>query len=173
MRYSRGIETIVGGGENDKIALALFLSFLETQKLISNPSNKESERTVQLDLDMYNSIIPIKFTRPKMLEIKITFQPSFSGIITTPTALEGVLAKNITTYINSMQVGTPLNAVSLNYLVMPLLLSSGIKDYNVKSLGWKIEINNVKTDFDQQTGYLKEIAHDCYLVLKEFAVSIV
>lgn len=173
MRYSRGIEAIIGGGENDQIALALFLSFLETQKLISNPSNNETERTVQLDLDVYNSVIPIKFTRPKMLELKITFQPSFSGILTTPTALEGLLASKITEHINSMQVGTPLNSVSLNYLVMPLLISSGIKDYNVKSLGWKIEINNVKTDFDPQTGYLKEIAHDCYLVLKEFGVSII
>lgn len=173
VRISSGIEAIIGGGDNEKIALLLYLSFLETQKLISKPSGNDDGRTVSLDLIVNNNIIPIKFTRPKLLKMKLTFKPSFSGIITTPTSLEGLLSKKITIYINSLEVGTPLNLISLNNLIVPLLIESGINDYNIKMLSYEIELNDVKVNFDEQTGYLKEIEHDCYLQLVEFGVNIV
>lgn len=169
---TRAVEAIIGGGSNENVGLALFLSFLETQKLLSNPSDSDESRTISIDVNVNNNIIPIKWTRPKLLQIELLLKITFQGKLVTPKELEGLLSKEVINYVNTLRVGTPLNKNSINLIILQILAKNNLEPYNIKNLDYEVKINNENTTFSEDTGFLQEVKDDCYLELVAFNVTI-
>lgn len=172
--YLKGIEAVIGGGSDEEVAKALYLSFLETQKLISNPSNNEAAtRKKSITLYIYNNPVEVQFTRPKLLEIGIEMNIAFTSAISTPTALQNLTQDAVTKYINSLQVGTSINKYGLIEIVMPLLTGAGMPSYTFKDIGFKYKLGKAgQYQAFNANGFINEIDFDCYVSLIEYGVVI-
>ena len=169
--YSKGIECVIGGGSDAEVAKALYLSFLETQKLVSNPSSNEaSTRKRTVFLYVYNN--PVNFTRPKLLELGLRMNIAFTSAISTPVALQQLNQKAVTEYINSLKVGTQVNKYSLIEIIMPILVNAGMPSHTMKSIDFEYKVGNGSYGPFNDDGYIKEIEFDCYCVLQEYGVII-
>lgn len=175
--YIKGIEAVVGGGKDEEVAKALYLSFLETQKLVSNPSNNEaSTRSREITLYIYNNPVTVRFTRPKLLQIGLQMNISFTSNISTPIALQNLTQSAVTNYVNNLTVGTPINLYSLIEIVMPILVDSGIPSYTMREISFIYKISNDTIDTSYKafndSGFIPEILDDCYCELSEYGVVI-
>lgn len=175
--YIKGIEAVVGGGKDEEVAKALYLSFLETQKLVSNPSNNEaSTRSREITLYIYNNPVTVRFTRPKLLQIGLEMNISFTSNISTPIALQNLTQSAVTNYVNNLKVGIPINLYSLIEIVMPILVDSGIPSYTMREISFIYKISNDTIDTSYKafndSGFIPEILDDCYCELSEYGVVI-
>lgn len=168
-----GIEAIIGGGSDEDVALALFQGFIETQKLVSKPSNNEESRTISVNIGYYGNTIPIKFTRPKNLSIDITLMISFTQIQTTPTSIRGATEDAITEYINGLALGSPLSKLTLTNIILPILENKGILANTVASIDYAFKIDGNEITTSGPEGFINEIQWDTYLTLTSYSVNIV
>lgn len=171
LRNTRGIEAIVGGGDANQVAGALFDSFLETAKLISEPSNNETQRTISAIIDYYGSKLPIKFTRPKNLSLKIRMTFTFKDVIVTSTSAEGIVKQPLTDFINNRQLGAPLNKNTLDMLIFSKFAEHGVDTTGFVKIGYTITNGDEPVEFDSE-GFLDIIKHDCYLTLAGISIEI-
>ena len=172
--FMKGIEAVVGGGKDEEVAKALYLSFLETQKLISNPSgNEASSRTKEVTLYVYDNAVTVQFTRPKLLQIKLKMLISFTSSISTPIALQQLTQKAVTEYINTLKVGTSINKYSLIEIIMPILVDAGMASHTMRTIDFEYTIgkDGIYKAFNND-GYITEIDYDCYVELIEYSVEI-
>lgn len=167
----RGIEAVVGGGEAAEVALALFESFVETQKLLSQPSNNETVRSVAYTLTFAGSPIIINFTRPKLLNLEIELSATFQNVSVTGESLDGMIRGYLTNYVNNKRVGTSFNKNTLDKIIMNLIGEGGIDSENIVKLDYELKINKEDISFGA-TGYIEEIEYDCYLVLTALTCKI-
>lgn len=180
--FNRAIECVVGGGLDEDVALALFQGFLETQKLVSQPSEGESFRTVSINILYYGNTIPIEFTRPKNLNIDIILKISFSDIVTTPTSIKGIVEDTLTEHINTLKLGSPLSKLALTAIILPLLQQKGLNPDTITSIDYNIKIGGQPVTYytgqesdpelRKKKGQIKEIMWDTYLTLTSFAVEV-
>lgn len=170
--YIKGIEAVIGGGTDVEVAKALYLSFIETQKLISNPSDKPDERKRQVVIYIYDNPVVIEFTRPKLLEIEIIFKVTFTDITSTPLALEQLTQKAVTDYVNNLKVGIGINKFSLIKIVMPILIDAGIPAYTIKTMDFMYKLNGSESKAFNSDGFIPEILFDCYCILTKYGVEI-
>lgn len=173
--WVKGIEAVVGGGSDEEVAKALYLSFLETQKLISKPSNDETDRSKQVTLYIYDNPVSIEFTRPKVLEIGIMCYVAFTATLASPVALQYLTQNDVTKYVNSLKVGTNINKYSLIEIIMPLIVGAGMPSHTIKSIDFKYKIKGIDgeryKEFNKD-GYIEEILFDCYTILYEYGFEI-
>lgn len=171
--YSKGIECVIGGGSDTEVAKALYLSFLETQKLISNPSGDEaSTRKRSVFLYVYNNPVQVDFTRPKLLELGLQMNIAFTSAISTPVALQQLTQKAVTEYVNALKVGTQVNKYSLIEIIMPILVDAGMPSYTMKNIDFTYKIGDSQYGPFNDDGYIQEIEYDCYCILQEYGVVI-
>lgn len=167
----RGIEAVVGGGEAAEVALALFESFVETQKLLSQPSNNEVDRSVAYTLTFAGSPIIINFTRPKLLNLEIELSATFQNVSVTSESLDGMVRTYLTNYINNKRVGTSFNKNTLDKIIMNLIGAGGIDSENIVKLDYALKINKEDISFGA-AGYIEEVEYDCYLILTDLVCKI-
>lgn len=168
-----GVEAIIGGGSDEDVALALFQGFIETQKLVSQPSDNDTSRTVSINIGYYGNTIPIKFTRPKSLNLDITLMISFTEIQTTPTSIKGATEDELTNYINTLALGSPLSKLTLTSIILPLLQAKGIATNTIASIDYELKINGNVITTKGPEGFIKEVQFDTYLILTSYNVEIV
>lgn len=171
LKNVRGIEAIVGGGDANQIAGVLFDSFLETAKLISQPSNNEVDRTINSIVRYYGSELPISFTRPKNLPLKFRMIFTFRGVIITSTSAEGVIKQPFTDFINNRQLGAPLNKNTLDMFIFSKFAEHGIGTTGFVNIKYAISKGEETIEFDSE-GFITEIKHDCYLTLAGLQIEI-
>ena len=172
----KGIHAVVGGGDDYEVAGALYQAFFETQKIRSEPSFDEANRTVNVDLSIYNAIIPVTFTRPKLykLWIKMSLSLLSAGLASKETVKSGT-QNELTEYINSLTVGTKVNQYALMSISMPALEKNAqLKPYTYKDLKFQYAIDpddgtepsgqTAWQDFNQD-GFIDIIRDDCYCIL--------
>lgn len=171
--YVKGIEAVIGGGEDTEVALALYKSFLETQKLVSYPTNNETSRSSKVILYIYNNPVEVQFTRPKLVEISITLLLSLTDLLTSPTSLQALTESALTDYINNLQVGVPISKYALIDLLLPLIVDAGIPAYTITNISFKYHLGDVGefVDFNSD-GFIPEIERDCYASLVGYGVVI-
>lgn len=171
--YVKGIEAVIGGGRDEDVALALYKSFLETQKLVSHPSNNEKNRSTAVVLYVNNNPEEILFTRPKLVEISLLLKLSFSSSLSSPIALQQLTSDTVRDYVNSLQVGIPVSQYALIEKVIPLLTDAGIPSYTITSIKFQYHTTTSVEDRDFDTnGFIPEIEKDCYAVLTNYSVEI-
>lgn len=171
--FVKGIEAVIGGGQDEDVALALYKSFLETQKLISAPSNNEKNRTTQVTIYVNNNPEEILFTRPKLIEVGLKLFLTFSSSLSSPIALQNLTIDTVTNYINSLQVGIPISQYALIEQIIPLLTDAGIPAYTLTSIKFQYFTNdNAQLRDFSVNGFVPEIEKDCYAVLIDYTVEI-
>lgn len=170
--YVKGIEAVVGGGADEDVAKALYLSFLETQKLISNPSDDKANRRKSMTLYIYNNPVTIEFTRPKVRELYLTAKISFNDVNTSPTAIQYLTQAAVTEYVNNLKVGIQINAYSLIEVIMPLIIANGMPAYTIKDISFEYKIgeSGAYQAFNSDKAIPTEKDH--YYILNGYGVEI-
>lgn len=170
LKNVNGIEAIVGGGDANQIAGVLFDSFLETAKLISYPSNNETNRKIETFIKYFNNDILITFTRPKNLNLNFKIIFTFKSLLVSSASLEGFIVDKFTNLINEWQLGTELNKYTLDMFLIDLLNEKGIKTQQIIKMQYIININDELINFDTE-GFLECIQHDTYLTLNSLTIE--
>lgn len=101
------LEVIVGGGDDYQVALAIFNSVLYPDIFVSNPSNDETNRTVNINVTFNEVDFPITYTRPKINQLSISISLTVqSGFINIPSeAFTLLLRPYFENYINNLKIG--------------------------------------------------------------------
>lgn len=168
-KYYQGIECVVGGGDDNAVAGALFESFLQTKNLLSNPSNSETARTVAVDVSLYGSTFPVQFTRPKQITGALSIAMSIDGVTTTNAIMEGVLKPVFENYFDTIMVGQAVSEASMNQLIYTTLKDSGIETANIGVIAYTFTLDSVPTPIEG--GYLP-LEFDQYINLASFTVNV-
>lgn len=171
----QGMEFVIGGGDSAEIANALF-NCLEFQKLVSSPSNNETDRTQKVNINYAGNKLQVCYTLPKLINFGLKIQINFQSLNISASNVEIVISDILTEYINNLVVGHPLNKLKIQSLII-----NALADYNVDSS--EISLLNIIpqtsdngatfTDIEWgDNGYLKELEFDCYLTLKNLVCEI-
>ena len=101
------IEVVVGGGDDYQVALAIFNSVLYPDIFVSNPSNDETNRTVNINVTFNGVDFPIVYTRPKINQLSINISLTVqSGFINMPSETFTLLLRPYyEDYINNLKIG--------------------------------------------------------------------
>lgn len=167
----KGIEVIVGGGDDAEVAGAIFQAFMQTKNLISDPSDDDTSRTVTQTINLYNSTFEINYTRPKEILLGLTIEITFSDdISTSSTVILSLLQPEFEDFFDEFTLGQQVNKLSLNSIVMSALEENSIEAKDVQSITYTVLFDSVSTSFDSNN-YLP-IEADEYLTLDSFAVSL-
>lgn len=172
LRNVQGIEAIVGGGDPYEVAGALKDSFLETKKLISEPSNGEESRSVNINIKYFRNTIPIAFTRPKNLNLSIKIGIQLRNNILTQTSAEGLLMEPFENYINSLELGESINKLTFDKLILDELIKHDIQPRDIIGFNYKILMGENILNWNSEN-FLDEVKWDCYLTLGGLGVEIV
>lgn len=170
--YVKGIEAVIGGGSDEEVAKALYLSFIETQKLISCPSDDVENRKKSVTLYVYNNPVTIDFTRPKVLELGIKTLIAFTEITVSPIALQQLTQDAVREYINNLKVGTQVNKYSLIEIIMPIIVNAGMPSYTMKSIDFRYKIGDSEYKKFNDDGYIDSVEFDCFCILQEYGFEI-
>lgn len=165
------INLVVGGGDTLEIAQTIYkYGGLTAKKYLSQPSNSETSRTVGQELIIYGNSHIYKFTRPKLINLGIKVQISFVKIDASSEAIKELTKEAMTNYINSLQVGAPINKTSLLSVFLEGALRAGIKPENIKD-GTDFTANDGGSPLIFNDGFLP-IEFDQYCILAEYDVEI-
>lgn len=172
LRNVQGIEAIVGGGDPYEVAGVLKDSFLETKKLISEPSNGEESRSVNINIKYFRNTIPVAFTRPKNLNLSIKIGIQLKNNILTQTSAEGLLMEPFENYINSLELGESINKLTFDKLILDKLIKHDIQPRDIIGFNYKILMGENILNWNGEN-FLDEVKWDCYLTLGGLGVEIV
>ena len=177
------IECVVGGGDEYKVAFALYKSFFETQKLISEPSQNNTERKVEVGIYLYEEIIPIVFTRPKYIPLNLKLNITFLDNLIGAPAVKALTQPVIEKYINNLKVGSAITTYGLVEQIMPVLKEAGFGSNSYSNISFNYDLNDysdrpnpnippeyVWQNFDAE-GKIQYVYYDCYCELKGFEVE--
>lgn len=118
-RIKAMLEIIVGGGDDYSVANAIFNSIFYPDILISNPSNNETNRTVNIIVSFNGVNFPITFTRPKIKQLTIDVSLSVqSGFINIPSeAMLLLLEPYFEEYVNNLKISYSPNGYKFDDLI--------------------------------------------------------
>lgn len=175
----RGIEVVVGGGDDLEIAYALFKAFCNPKTLVSDPSDGNLDRKIQVDLNYVGSVIPIVFTRPTALRISITANVDLQGMTLPSVTATNICREAVINYVNSYTLGTPFNCKSLDKIIIDTLMKGlGLETFVVAKMTYEIidkSVNGGNTYVipnRQGNEYFSQQKSDTYLVLEDFSINI-
>lgn len=179
--HVKGIEAVIGGGDDYEIANALYHSFFETQKLISEPSGKDdadkAKRKKQIDLFLYNNKVQVQFTRPKKIDLNLKFFITFDGNYVSAASIQGATIGSVQNYINGLKVGTNVSMYAIFDLVNKDLAKLGIPSSAITfttmkyAIGYYEDTSKIQWLELNQENLIPEVAHDTYYELREWAVG--
>lgn len=171
VRYN-GVEAIVSGGDPAEISKVLLdYCGLNPKVLISNPSGSESNRTVQQNVIVGSSNIPVKFTRPKILNFELTIKPKFRDTTVTNEQLEAAMTEKIISIFNNLPITEPVNKTFVTETFIDELFNYGIKYTNIVSVDFEYKIDNIPGTLDANE-YIPEKLPDTWLKITKFKVDI-
>lgn len=169
----KAFEIIVGGGDPVEIAYAIYkYGGINSFLYLSNPSGGESARTVSQDIKVYNQIDTYQFTRPKKLLLDIKVKVPLKNVESDNPSIQALTKDSMADYINSAQVGSLINILSLTeaFMVGFKKAKGTALNINTKQIGFEINANTSPLSADAQGYY--PINFDEYLVLDKYTVEI-
>lgn len=171
VRYS-SIEAIVGDGDIYDISKVLLdYCGLNPYILVSNPSNKENNRTVSQNIKIGSSDVPIKFTRPKILNFELTVKPKLKDVSVTSEQLEVSIVDNIINVFNNLPITDPVNKTFIRETVVDELFKYGIKYRNIVDVNFEYKIDGKPGVLDPNE-FISEKLPDTWLKITKFNVEI-
>lgn len=165
------VNLVVGGGDTLEIAKAIYkYGGLTAKKFLSQPSGGETNRTVTQELVIFGNSHVYKFTRPKLINLGIKVSVSFIKIDASSESIKELTKEAMSNYINSLQVGSPINKTSLLSVFLEGASSAGIKPENIKE-GIDFTAKDGTSPLVFNEGFLP-IEFDQYCILSEYDVEI-
>lgn len=172
----QGIEFVIGGAEPTEVANVLFNSYIETQKLLSNPSNNETQRTQAIPINFNGNALSISYTLPKLISFGLKINIMFKTLSLSANNVEVVCGDVITNYINTMQVGEPLNKLKIENLILNALSEYKVEPNEISALSITPQTSDDDIDFTDEewddNGYFAKLEFDCYLILNNLIITI-
>lgn len=107
-----GIKVLVGGGDDYEIANAIFQSIFNPAILLGSTAHPANNVTVSIinTPDTYN----IEFVRPQVQTVTLTINWNTSQTgFTQATAVAALAAPPISTYLNNLGIGAPINFLQI------------------------------------------------------------
>lgn len=172
------IEAIIGGGDSEKIAHALFESFLQTECLTSSPSGDESSRTIKWPIVYRGSQIPITWTSAKELKLAVSIKVSFKYVAVFEGKLAEATQRRFADELNNRRVGLPLNRNLLTKMVYDAItIDMGVdlqycNRVNITLSSMEGDAVGDELSFDANS-YLSAQYHDVYTMLGLFELKVV
>lgn len=171
VRYN-GIEAIVSGGDPSEISKMLIdYCGLNSKVLVSNPSGSESNRTVEQTIKVGSSSIPVKFTRPKILNFELIIKPKFKDFIVTNEQLQASMTDNIISIFNNLPITEPVNKTFITETFVDELSNYGIKYSNIVSVDFEYTIDGTPGSLDANE-FIPEKLPDTWLKITKFNIQI-
>lgn len=171
VRYN-GVEAIVSGGDPNSIAKVLLdYCGLNSKVLVSNPSGSEANRTVEQTIKIGSSDVPVKFTRPKILNFELTIKPKFKGVNITSEQLTASISDNMINKFNNLSITTEVNDTLIREIFVDELSDYGIKYSNIISVDFDYKIDGAPGSLDLN-GYIPEKLPDTWLKITNFDIQI-
>lgn len=171
VRYN-SIEAIVSGGDPAEISKSLLdYCGLNSRVLVSNPSGSEANRTVEQTIKIGSSNIPVKFTRPKILNFELKIKPKFKDFIVTNEQLQASMTDNIVNKFNNLPITEPVNKTFITETFVDELSNYGIKYSNIISVDFEYKIDGVPGSLDPNE-FIPEKLPDTWLKITKFEVEI-
>lgn len=167
-----GIEAIVGGGDPANIANVLLdYCGLNSKVLVSNPSKTEANRTVEVSLKTGSSNIPVRFTRPKILNFELTIKPKLKDIVITNEQLQASISDAIINVFNNLPITEQINKTFIREVFVDELSNFGIKYSNIVDVDFTYQIDSAPGNLDGN-GYISEKLPDTWLKITKFAIEL-
>lgn len=171
IRYN-GIEAIVSGGDPSEISKKLIdYCGLNSKVLVSNPSGSEGNRTVEQTIKAGSSSIPVKFTRPKILNFELTIKPKFKDLVITNEQLQASMTDNIISIFNNLPITEPVNKTFITETFVDELSNYGIKYSNIVSVDFEYTIDGTPGSLDANE-FIPEKLPDTWLKITKFNIQI-
>lgn len=171
VRYN-SIEAIVSGGDPAEISKTLIdYCGLNSKVLVSNPSGSEANRTVEQTIKVGSSSIPVKFTRPKILNFELTIKPKFKDLVITSEQLQASMTDNIINIFNNLPITEPVNKTFITETFVDELSNYGIKYSNIVSVDFEYTIDGVPGSLDPNE-FIPEKLPDTWLKITKFNIEI-
>lgn len=168
----RSIECVVGQGDSAEIAKVLMdYCGLNPRLLVSNPSNNESNRTVNQTVTYKKSSYNVKFTRPKLVNLELTIKPKFRDILVTNNELELATTNKVIDIFNNLSIRDILNKTFIQQIFINLMKEYGYIDSNIVSVDFSYKCDGKNGVLDPN-GYFTEQQDDTYFVLKKYTILI-
>lgn len=164
------LQVIVNGGDSIAIARELYASGLTGKLFLSAPSKSETQRTVSQTLFIYGNPHIYKFTRPKLLNLDINVTVKFVGIQVSNKAIEVRTQEALERFLNNLQVGQPINKLTLQSLFLEGLASVSVFPSALASTPTFVVKNNGSLINWGANDFL-EIEFDEYVRLKSYIVE--
>lgn len=172
----QGVEFVIGGGEPSEIANVLFNNYIETQKLLSNPSDNETSRTQTIPINYNGNALSVSYTLPKLINFGLKINIAFKSLSISSNNVDIVCNEILTNFINSMQVGEPLNKLTIENLIVNALADYNVSPSEISVLEITPQTSEDGIEFiDDEwdlNGYFAKLEFDCYLILKNLVISI-
>lgn len=167
-----GVEAIVSGGDPTIISSKLLdYCGLNTKVLISNPSNSESNRTIEQSIKIGSSNVTVKFTRPKILNFGLKIKPKFKNINITSEQITNSISENIIKVFNNLSITESINKTFITEIFVDELSNYGIKYSNIISVDFEYTIDGQPGSLDQNE-FVSEKQADTWLKITNFEVEI-
>lgn len=171
IRYN-GIEAIVSGGDPSEISKKLIdYCGLNSKVLVSNPSGSEGNRTVEQTIKAGSSSIPVKFTRPKILNFELIIKPKFKDLVITNEQLQASMTDNIINIFNNLPITEPVNKTFITETFVDELSNYGIKYSNIVSVDFEYTIDGIPGSLDANE-FIPEKLPDTWLKITKFNIQI-
>lgn len=171
VRYN-SIEAIVSGGDPAEISKTLIdYCGLNSKVLVSNPSGSEANRTVEQTIKVGSSSIPVKFTRPKILNFELTIKPKFKDLVITSEQLQASMTDSIINIFNNLPITEPVNKTFITETFVDELSNYGIKYSNIVSVDFEYTIDGVPGSLDPNE-FIPEKLPDTWLKITKFNIQI-
>lgn len=170
------INLVVSGGSLVDIATAIYrYGGITTKAFVSNPSNSEADRTKEQNIIVMNNSHTYKWTEAKPINLYIKIDIKLKSITASSLSIQNLTEPKMIDYVNNLQVGTPVNKLSITQNFLNGFQEAGGEANNISQDSLIIKVKNNDTqgniDFDSD-GYL-QANFDEYFVLTKYEVEIV
>lgn len=146
------LEVIVGGGDDYQVALAIFNSVLYPDIFVSNPSNDETNRTVNINVTFNSVDFPIVYTRPKINQLSINISLTVqSGFINIPSeAFTLLLRPYFENYINNLKIGYSPTGYAFDDLIYQCFKDNFYNISIITGINYTLTVNDEPASLNAQ-----------------------
>lgn len=166
----KALNIIVGGGDEYLIADAIFNNFLAYSYIRGNPSDGDTSRIVNVDLSYFDTVYPIQFLRPKLLDMGLVVDLKVYVMELSEAIINEPVTSAFTNFINSLQLGNNLNIPLLEDTLYTSLRLLGVTPANIKQASFTVTFNGVVATPDEFGSF--NIKVDEYLTLTSFSLIV-
>jgi len=165
------VEVIVEGGDSTDIVYQIFNSIgLNPIVFVSNPTDKDTTRTIEQQVKFLNSMVTLKYTKPKQLKLALNISPVLNNVLTNANQLKLATQDYFIDYFKNVNISTSINKTLIEQLFIKSLREYGYDEANIQAINFTYTVDG-KTGALDSNGFFSEKQIDTYFSLTDYEVS--